>query len=163
MCVLVCGMCVCAACSRVAACSCCRPRAKCLSNYFAQLSAGGHVSSFCHTAETTRAAAAGRRRSSRGEERRQHRSLFVCACQTAAAGSNSPDRHASNMARHASNIRQAASSPSSVNAAAGGEQEKKTVAEINVANLQVRHAHSPQSRLSAAQALPPSLPSITLV
>lgn len=127
MCVLVCGMCVCecAACARVAACSCCRPRAKCLSNYFAQLSAGGHVSSFCHTAETTRAAAAGRRRSSRGEERRQHRSLFVCACQTAAAGSNSPDRHASNMARHASNIRQAASSPSSVNAAAGGEQEKK--------------------------------------
>lgn len=27
-------------CARVAMCSCCRPRAKCLSNYFAQLSAG---------------------------------------------------------------------------------------------------------------------------
>lgn len=48
LCVLVCGMCVCV-CARVAACSCRRPRAKCLSNYFAQLSAGWlrHASSFC--------------------------------------------------------------------------------------------------------------------
>lgn len=81
--------------------------------------------------------------------------LFVLVKLQQAGNNNSniPTGHASNMARHASNID---SSVAVFSQQQGRAKKKKTVAEINVANLQV--LPRPQTLLNAAS-LPPLLTS----
>lgn len=114
----------------------------------------GHVSSFCHTAKTTTTTAGGVEEA--GEERQQHRSLFVCACQTAAGRQQQQQQQHPDRARqqHGATRQQHRQQRRRLQSTTGWSKKKKTVAEINVANLQVLPRPQTHRRCSM---LPPSL------
>lgn len=159
VCVYVCSVYWYVVCARVAMCSCSRPRAKCLSNYFAQLSAGRacvFILSHCKNNNNNNW------RRSRSWRRTTAASLTVCLClsnckQAATAGSNIPTGHASNMARHANNIDSSVAVFSQQGAATAASRAKKPLRKLmwqTCASAATPTAHRPCSILPPSLCLP---------